>query len=155
MTTPLRLIFGGSNRPHHLRMSAFLTAFLATTAFSPRAYDWAAAQFMSHGFLLSHGTYFSLMATAAIACYLQELWATADRDVEERRKPPTWYWLPYGLAVQHRAWASHGPLIGTAIRLAYGWWPLLLLMAHGAPLLLVAWCVGALANDLGHLALDL
>lgn len=28
-------------------------------------------------------------------------------------------WLPYGLAIRHRSWVSHMPLIGTLIRAAY------------------------------------
>lgn len=28
-------------------------------------------------------------------------------------------WLPYGLAIRHRSWVSHMPLVGTAIRVVY------------------------------------
>ncbi|MBD1871974.1 DUF2227 family putative metal-binding protein [Nodosilinea sp. FACHB-131] len=137
MTTPLRLIFGGSNRQHHLRMSMTLTSAIAATGYY-YAYDlWP------------------LWLTTAAACYGQEAWATADRDVEPSRKPPCLYWLPYGHIVKHRGLLSHGLVIGTVVRLAYGWWPMLWLLWNLLPALAVAWCVGALINDLGHLALDL
>lgn len=29
------------------------------------------------------------------------------------------YWAPYALAIPHRSWLSHGPLIGTALRMVY------------------------------------
>jgi uncharacterized metal-binding protein len=98
-----------------------------------------------------------LWATAAVGCYLHEAFATADRDVEPSRKWwwGHWYWLPYGHMVGHRGWASHGLLIGTAIRLAYGWWWLLWGLWLLLPALAVAWCVGALANDVFHILLDL
>lgn len=44
---------------------------------------------------------------------------------------------------------------GTAVRLIYGWWWWLALLWLVSPAALAAWCVGALINDLGHLALDL
>jgi uncharacterized metal-binding protein len=92
---------------------------------------------------------------AGVACYAQELFASADRDIEEKRKRPCWYWLLYGRSVKHRGWASHGLVVGTAIRLAYGWWWWLVPLWGFSPPLAMAWCGGALLNDLGHLALDL
>jgi len=29
------------------------------------------------------------------------------------------YWMPYALAIPHRSWLSHGPFIGTALRMVY------------------------------------
>jgi uncharacterized metal-binding protein len=137
MTTPLRLIYGGSNRKHHLRMSITVTSAIAVSGYH------------------YHPDLWPLWLTAAAGCFAQEWWATADRDVEPSRKPPNLYWLPYGCIVKHRGWASHGLIIGTVVRLAYGWWPLLWLLWYLLPALAVAWCIGALLNDLGHLALDL
>ena len=58
-------------------------------------------------------------------------------------------------AVWCRGLLSHGLLIGTVVRLAYGWWWLLVPLWMVSPPLFWAWCGGALVNDLGHLALDL
>jgi uncharacterized metal-binding protein len=30
-----------------------------------------------------------------------------------------WLWLPYQKSLRHRSWLSHGPLIGTAVRILY------------------------------------
>ncbi|MGB8702089.1 MAG: metal-binding protein [Thermosynechococcaceae cyanobacterium] len=30
-----------------------------------------------------------------------------------------WIWRPYQNAIRHRSWLSHGPIVGTAIRLLY------------------------------------
>jgi uncharacterized metal-binding protein len=151
MTTPLRRVFGGSNRPHHLAMSRFIAGALAGVGlFTP-----APVLFPSR----------SLWVLAAIACYAHEWWATSDRDFTENCKAQGftyWWWIPYGRAVKHRGLLSHGLVIGTAIRVAYGWWPLLLLLG-GLWLtfpVLVAWVAAAMGlgmfvNDLGHLLLDL
>lgn len=29
------------------------------------------------------------------------------------------YWVPYALAIPHRSWLSHDPLVGTALRMVY------------------------------------
>jgi uncharacterized metal-binding protein len=137
MTTPLRALYGGTNRPNHLRLSLHLA--LVSTAWGIYHYpsDWP------------------LWLMSGVACYAQELWATADRDLEENRKRPCWYWLPYGRKVRHRGWASHGLVVGTVIRLSYGWWWWLVPLWGFSPPLAMAWCGGALLNDMGHLALDL
>ena len=137
MTTPIRAIFGGSNRPHHLRMSAFLTGVILFCGYQYYAHLWP------------------LWMTAAVGCYGQELWATADRDVEPSRKPPCLYWLPFGHLVPHRGLFSHGFIVGTLVRLAYGWWPVLWVLWLLLPPLAIAFAAGALVNDLGHLLLDL
>ena len=151
MTTPLRLVFGGSSRPHHLAMSRFLAgALMGVGLFTPTPlwFPWR-----------------SLWMVAAIACAAQEWWATSDRDLTENcraRGFAYWWWIPYGRAIRHRGVLSHGPVIGTIIRGVYGWWPLLLALALLWPQfpatvgwLALAMGLGALANDLGHLALDL
>ncbi len=130
----LRAIFGNSNRSGHLRMSLCLSLALAG----------AGVAWLSPWVLV-----------ASIACWVQELWATADRDLEEKRRHKSWYWLPFGWLVSHRSWVSHGLVWGTVIRLAYGLWPVLLGLYLVAPPLALAWVFGALVNDLGHLALDL
>jgi uncharacterized metal-binding protein len=46
-----------------------------------------------------------------------------------------WIWRPYQKSMRHRSWLSHGPLIGTIVRLAYlGSWVALL----GAVLIWIA-----------------
>jgi uncharacterized metal-binding protein len=38
-----------------------------------------------------------------------------------------WIWRPYQKGLQHRSWLSHGPIVGTALRLLYlGLWAILL-----------------------------
>jgi len=149
MTTPLRRIFGGSDRRHHLAMSCALSMPLAALTYTNPGVSIAGVFLqMPHDWL---------WLVASLGCYGQELWATADRDVEPSRKGGLGhlYWLPYGHAIPHRNRLSHGLVIGTVIRLAYGWWPLLPVLWVVYPPLMVAWCVGAFVNDLGHLALDL
>ena len=42
------------------------------------------------------------------------------RSVQYRRWGPLrWIWLPYQKALKHRSTLSHGPIIGTAIRVVY------------------------------------
>lgn len=155
MTTPLRLVFGGSNRKHHLRMSGTCTiALLALSVVNPGVMAWGYWLQMPHE---------GLWIVAGAACYGHELWATADRDVEHKRKPPCLYWLPYERIVGgHRGILSHGLVIGTVARVAYGWWPVMLALGalwqvspFWAAWLGVACGIGCFVNDLGHLALDL
>lgn len=103
-----------------------------------------------------------LWIVAGATAYLHELWATADRDVELKRKPPCLYWLSHDHFVKHRGLMSHGLLIGTVARVIYGWWPVLLglLWLWGVSPFWAAWLgiaigLGCFVNDLGHLALDL
>ena len=97
MTTPLRLIFGGSSRPHHLAMSRFVAGALAGVGLftpTPLWFPWR-----------------SLWMVAAIACAAQEWWATSDRDLTENCKArgfAYWWWIPYGRAIRHRGVLSHG-----------------------------------------------
>ena len=136
MTTPLRLIFGGSNRNGHLRLSAFLSMAIFTVGpMLPWSFPWE---------------------VAAAGCFAQEWWASSDRDEEEKRKfgnGHVW-WLPFGMVLKHRSIWSHGFIIGTIVRLVYGWLPLLIVLWLLSPWLLAAWCLGAIVNDCGHIALD-
>jgi len=104
-----------------------------------------------------------LWLLSAAFCIAHEVWATADRDVEPSRRGGLahLYWWPYGYLVGHRSALSHGPILGTAIRLVYGWgwlvWPLWQWADGGSDLaaaVLLAIVVGALVNDAAHLALD-
>lgn len=76
-------------------------------------------------------------------------------------------WLPYGLAIRHRSWVSHMPVIGTFIRAAYlaciGW---LLLWAadragavlpstKGIPPLIPYALMGLAVSDALHWAADI
>ena len=45
----------------------------------------------------------------------------------KRWGPLRWIWLPYRKSLQHRSWLSHGPIVGTVLRLLYlGFWIALL-----------------------------
>lgn len=133
----IRGVFGDSNRKGHLRMSSALSGVLV-------------------GIALWHTSAFILIMAAF--CLLQEYWATADRDIEERRRNPSPYWMPYAVRVKHRGRLSHGFILGTLARFVYGYAPLLALWfstAWSLPLWpVIAALAGAWINDLGHLALD-
>jgi hypothetical protein len=169
MTTPLRRIFGNSNRPGHLRLSrvtAGAIAFLPAVAYPQFT---ALCQWVG---LESHPTragFAVLCWVAATACAAHEVWATADQDEQEKRLPKSevgwqrrtlwdrlenWYWWQFG-KIDHRSRLSHGLIIGTVIRLAYGWWWLLPVLWLLSPWVLAAWCMGTFVADLAHLALDL
>lgn len=161
MTTPLRRLYGGSDRPHHLA--------IATSASMPvavMAYYNPGVEVMGLWLQMPHDW---LWLVASVACYSHEWWATADRDEQEKRLPKTargwakrtwsdrlinWYWWQFG-KIPHRSSLSHGLFVGTAIRLAYGWWWLLWPLWMVYPPVVVAWCAGALVADLVHLLLDL
>jgi uncharacterized metal-binding protein len=156
---PLRWIFGGSDRRHHLRMSRVVADALAAlgTYYNPKT-EIAILGFTLH-LEMPHG---GLWLVAAGFCFAHEVWATADRDVEHKRKRPNPYWVPYDALVKHRGFFSHGIVIGTIARLAYGWFwlvaPLVYLAMGGSLIaqgLLSAIAVGAIANDLGHWLLDI
>jgi len=53
--------------------------------------------------------------------------------------PLRWIWLPYQIAIKHRSRLSHGPIIGTALRVAYlaAWLSLFAVVSMG--LLNVLW----------------
>jgi uncharacterized metal-binding protein len=144
---PLRWLYGGSNRLHHLRLSSTLSGALATLApLNP------GIELGGYWWQFPHG---GLWLAAAIACYSQEWWATADRDIEPSRSWwwGHWYWLPFG-GIRHRNRLSHGLIVGTGIRLVYGWWWFLPVLWLLSPWAAVAWCLGALVNDVGHIFLD-
>lgn len=168
MTTPLRRLYGGSNRKHHLRISSHAAAALmALAAVNP------GATVLGYWVQMPNP---ALWIVAGVACYGHECWATADRDEQEKRLPKTakgwakrtlaerldnWYWWAFGY-IPHRNILSHGPIIGTIARVLYGWWPLLLglgllwdVSPFWAAWLGVALGVGWLVNDAFHLLLDL
>ena len=134
----IRGIFGDSNRRGHLRMSKALSMIIL-------------------GMALWHTSAFALVMAGF--CFLQEYWASADRDIEERRLNPCPYWMPYAVRVKHRGRLSHGIILGTLARFVYGYAPVLALWFSTAWALpswpVLAALLGAWINDLGHLVLDL
>ena len=53
--------------------------------------------------------------------------------------PLRWIWLPYQITIKHRSRLSHGPIVGTALRVAYLAVWLSLFMLVGMGLLNVLW----------------
>ncbi|MEM8502781.1 MAG: metal-binding protein [Cyanobacteria bacterium P01_D01_bin.1] len=53
--------------------------------------------------------------------------------------PLRWIWLPYQIAIKHRSQLSHGPIVGTALRVAYLSVWLSLFAIAGMTLLNVLW----------------
>jgi len=104
MTTPLRIIFGNSNRSGHLRMAASLALVTPTAGlvFAPWVFPDP-----------------SLWLFMPVAIFMHEHWATPDRDVEPSRKGGIShvYWYPYGALIGHRSIWSHGMVVGTIGRL--------------------------------------
>jgi uncharacterized metal-binding protein len=142
MTTPLRWIYGNSNRSGHLRMAASLALVTPTAGlmFAPWIFPDP-----------------SLWLLTPIAIFMHEHWATSDRDVEPSRKGGIShvYWYPYGALIGHRSIWSHGLVVGTAGRLVYGWWFWLPVLWWYWPWLAIAWAFGCFVADLGHWLLDL
>lgn len=74
----------------------------------------------------------------------------------------TAYWYPYGLLVPHRHWVSHKPIIGTAIRLMYGFWWVVFIpppnvnseVAFWLWHLLLWWMIGLVCSDIAHSVFD-
>lgn len=62
------------------------------------------------------------------------------------------YWWPYAKLHKHRG-SSHWPLIGTMVRVVYGFWWLVLLDIE----LLKLWplLIGLIVSDMTHLLMDL
>ena len=106
-----------------------------------------------------------------LSCFVTELWAWPDRDIEHKRKGVCfldhWYWLAYErLIPYHRHPLSHSLLPGLILRLVWGFWPLTIpamdAVIHVENLsLLLSWMpiaaraiVGAIASDCTHYALD-
>ena len=71
---------------------------------------------------------------AAAACLIGGLWLSPDLDTHSnalrRWGPLRGLWWPYRHLIPHRSLWSHGPLIGTALRLMLllGWWVVLSLL---------------------------
>ena len=127
----IRFPFGNSNRSGHLRMSRCAAAIACLSMFY-------------------HTQDPILSIICAIGCIHMEAWASADRDQAEKG-----YWALYDSWFKHRSFWSHSLVVGTGIRLLYGYWGAPFMMLWLAPPIGVAWIAGALTNDLGHLILDI
>jgi uncharacterized metal-binding protein len=67
------------------------------------------------------------------------------------------YWMPYALAMPHRHVLSHGPFVGTLLRILYlAIVPLILDVDGTVPVLLDLWplWLGLAISDLAHWAMD-
>lgn len=89
---------------------------------------------------------FGLAAASAIGCVVGGYWLSPDLDIRshpfQRWGPLRIIWIPYQKLIRHRSTWSHGPLIGTTLRVLYlaialglGWLLLLGLAAIGFSLL--------------------
>ena len=61
------------------------------------------------------------------------------------------YWMPYAKVLRHRSIFSHTPVLGTLIRLVYGGWYLLPLIANEAG---AVWLSLVIAADFLHWVMD-
>lgn len=65
----------------------------------------------------------SLTITTALSFLVGGFMLGPDLDIRsiqyKRWGPLRWLWLPYQKALRHRSRLSHGPVIGTALRVAY------------------------------------
>jgi len=61
------------------------------------------------------------------------------------------YWMPYAKVLRHRSIFSHTPVLGTLIRLVYGGWYLLPLIANEAG---AVWLSLVVAADFLHWVMD-
>jgi len=109
-----------------------------------------------------------LIATASY--YLAGMYLSPDLDLVSRPFKRwgllRWLWLPYQrLIPRHRHWLSHGPVIGSLVRLLYlaAWLSLLWLLFPGFQRVqwagvtlpnVVAFLVGVELSTLNHLLLD-
>ena len=112
---------------------------------------------------------------AAAACLIGGLWLSPDLDTPSnalrRWGPLRGLWWPYRRLIPHRSLWSHGPLIGTALRLLWllSWWVVLSLLIGwptnaGLPTLVswlkqqpqqaIALAIGLEASAWLHLILD-
>lgn len=88
----------------------------------------AVAGLLAVGGLVKGHEYFYMAAGAALGTLVHPDWDYAEiRGVVSDLGPFKYLVKPYGLAVPHRCILSHGPIIGTAGRLAYILIPLWLL----------------------------
>lgn len=67
------------------------------------------------------------MLLVAVGYLLGGLWLSPDLDIHSRPYlrwgPLRWLWLPYRRVMSHRSMLSHGPIVGTVLRLLYlGTW---------------------------------
>ena len=148
--TLLQRLYKGSNRRHHLKLSRHLTyACIGCTTII--IFHLQAIYIFEQPWRLG------LLYIVSLFCWLQELWASPDRDLQENRNGFN-YWHPYGRYVKHRSPWSHSLTLGTTTRFIYGYWPLVSLfqvlpVSTSIPVVGLAF-LGSLISDAGHLALD-
>jgi uncharacterized metal-binding protein len=88
----------------------------------------AVAGLLAVGGLVKGRESFYMAAGAALGMFVHPDWDYAEiRGVVAELGPFKYLVRPYGLAIPHRSFLSHGPLIGTAGRLVYIFLPLWLL----------------------------
>ncbi len=152
--------YGGSDRPHHLKLNADVTKDVK------KASRLASGGIVLGGIILGYSVATIAIWTLSVAilcplfCRLQEQWASPDCDLQENRgkgfRKYANYWYPYGAVVKHRSFRSHSA-VGTVIRFVYGFWPMLALLALPmgvwVPILGSA-LFGAAQSDIAHYALD-
>lgn len=65
----------------------------------------------------------TIVVIVAIAFLIGGFMLGPDLDIHSvqytRWGPIRWIWLPYQIAIKHRSMLSHGPIIGTALRVIY------------------------------------
>jgi len=65
----------------------------------------------------------AVIVIVAIAFLIGGFMLGPDLDIHSvqytRWGPIRWIWLPYQIAIKHRSMLSHGPIIGTALRVVY------------------------------------
>lgn len=106
-------------------------------------------------------------ASAFVGC-MAGVWLSPDLDVDgmtlsKRRmiqipyigKVVRWYWQPYSLAIAHRSFWSHFPVVGTLIRVLYGFWWLVVIVLHYELGSVLKWFViGLMVADTVHFVTD-
>ena len=70
----------------------------------------------------------------------------------KRWGPLRWIWLPYRKSLQHRSWLSHGPIVGTTLRLLYlGCWTALFSAVAFSICILNHWTNWGLQSAMGSI----
>lgn len=128
-----------SNRPQHLAVNTI-----------------AALSLIAADCLLFNPDTTSLIS--GVSCIIMERWASPDRDIERQRRLsiPGLYWRIYAAFIpRHRHPYSHSLIPGLILRTLWGFWPLLLIAPHDAPLPIVARVLfGITISDITHLSMD-
>ena len=121
------------------------------------------------GCLAHHYTRDGVTALCVAAGCVSGIWFSPDLDLGERRKmrsknwPWVLFWRPYALAIKHRSFWSHFPIVGTLVRLLYffgiigavmytlGWWDVFVALPWG---LIAWWAVGLAVDNSAHWIMD-